>query len=228
MPAANLQIFDVDGYPLAYQEAGDGIPLLLIHGSLIDYRAWASQIEAFAAAYRTIAVSLRHCYPERWNGRGGDFTVSRHADDLAAFIAGKALGPVHLVGHSRGGAVAVQLALRHPQNVRGLVLADPGGFEDLLPDTPDGRQMAEESATMFARLRDDLAAGDVLRAARAFVDALGGAGTWDRCTPEQKQILLDNIATGPAGAERPHWTGRLVAPRPLLLVTGALARAGTR
>ena len=43
-------------------------------------------------------------------------------------------------------------------------------------------------------LRDDLAAGDAVNAARAFVDSLGGIGAWDRRTPEQRQVLLDNIA----------------------------------
>ena len=197
--------------------------MLLVHGSLADYRAWASQIAPFAAANNTIAVSLRHCYPERWDGTSGDFTIGRHADDPAAFIAGKSLGKVHLVGHSRGGAVAIQLALRHPALVGGLVLADPGGLEDLLPDTSEGRRMAGESATMFAQLRDDLARGDVSRAAHAFVDGLGGAGAWDRRTPSQKQMLLDNIATGPACAERPRWTRRDLATLagPILLVTGA-------
>jgi pimeloyl-ACP methyl ester carboxylesterase len=83
--------------------------------------------------------------------------------------------------------------------------------------------MAGESATMFAQLRDDLARGDVSRAAHAFVDGLGGAGAWDRRTPSQKQMLLDNIATGPACAERPRWTRRDLATLagPILLVTGA-------
>ena len=220
---ARLAFFDVDGYPLAYQEAGAGAPLLLVHGSMVDYRAWASQVPAFAATYRTMAVSLRHCFPEHWDGAGGDFTVSRHADDLAAFILGRKLGAVHVVGHSRGGAVAIQLALRHPALVRSLVLADPGGLEALLPDTAEGRVMAGESARMFAQLRDNLATGDAVSAARAFVDAMGGTGAWDRRTQEQRQMMLDNIATGPACAERPHWTPEDLAdlPGPILLVTGA-------
>ena len=221
--SAELEYFDVDGYPLAYLEAGAGTPLLLIHGSMVDYRAWTAQVPAFAATHRSFAVSLRHCYPARWDGSGGDFSVGRHAEDLAALIRGRASGPAHVVGHSRGGAVAIALALRHPALVRGLVLADPGGLEALLPDTPEGRAMAQESTRMFARLRDDLATGDTLYAARAFTESLGGPGAWERRTPEQRQMLLDNIATGPACAERPQWTrDELASLRgPLLLVTGA-------
>ncbi len=222
-PAAAPDRFDVDGYPLAYVEAGAGPPLLLVHGSLADYRAWTRQLPAFAARFRTIAVSLRHAYPERWDGSGDGFTVARHAADLAAFVRSRGLAPVHVVGHSRGGAVAVALALREPALVQSLVLADPGGFEALLPDTADGRRMADESAAMFARLRDDLARGDPLRAATAFADALGGPGAWERRAPAAKAMLLDNIATGPACAERPRFAPADLAqlPGPILPVTGA-------
>lgn len=128
-----------------------------------------------------------------------------------------------VVGHSRGGAVALLLALRHPGLVRRLVLADPGGLEALLPDSPEGQAMAQESAQMFARLRLDLLTGDAEGAARTFVDTLGGMGTWDRRTREQRQILLDNIATGPACAERPRLTVDELAALgiPILLMTGA-------
>src|SRR5450432_2944663 len=189
--------FDVDGYPLAYRELGNGPPLVLIHGSVNDYRAWNAQLPAFAREHRTIAVSLRHCYPEHWDGIGGGFTVSRHANDVAALIQGLRLGRADIVGHSRGGAVAIQLALGRPELVRKLVLADPGGLEALLPDSAEGRAMARESAQMFARLRQDLVSKDVEAAARAFVEALGGPGAWERRAPEQRQVLLDNIATGP-------------------------------
>jgi esterase len=215
--------FDIDGYPLAYRELGNGPPLVLIHGSVNDYRAWNAQLPAFAREHRTIAVSLRHCYPEHWDGIGGGFTVSRHANDVAALIQGLRLGRADIVGHSRGGAVAIQLALGRPELVRKLVLADPGGLEALLPDSAEGRAMARESAQMFARLRQDLVSKDVEAAARAFVEALGGQGAWERRAPEQRQVLLDNIATGPACAERPALSRDDVAAlkAPTLLVTGA-------
>ena len=130
---------------------------------------------------------------------------------------------MHLVGHSRGGAVSITLARQHPHLVRTLTLADPAGLEGLLPDTPEGRRWSVESMAMFARLRGDLAEGDTDAAARNFVDTLGGSGAWDRRTPAQKQLLLDNLATGPACAQRPRFVAADIAALhlPVLLVTGA-------
>jgi len=218
-----VRVHDLGGYPLAYQDAGDGETLLLVHGSLNDYRAWAGQVEALSSRFRCIAPSLRHCYPEPWDGKDTDFTVEQHAADLARLIEERGVAPVHLVGHSRGGAVSITLARQHPHLVRTLTLADPAGLEGLLPDTPEGRRWAVESMAMFARLRGDLADGDTDAAARNFVDTLGGKGAWDRRTPAQKQPLLDNLATGPACAQRPRFVAADIAAlnMPVLLITGA-------
>jgi pimeloyl-ACP methyl ester carboxylesterase len=76
---------------------------------------------------------------------------------------------------------------------------------------------------MFARLRENLANGDEVAAARAFVEDLNGPGAWERRTPEQRQMLLDNIRTGPACAQRPSFTPAQIASLavPILPVTGA-------
>lgn len=224
MAAQSTRTCDVQGYPIAYVEAGTQLPaLLLVHGSINDYRSFQAQMEPLSAHARTVAVSLRHSWPERWDGRGDDFTVARHADDLAAFIAAQGAGPMHVVGHSRGGAVVLELALRHPARVRSLVLADPGGLDALLPDTPEGRAMAKQTQAMFARLRANLEERDEETAACGFVDDLNGPGTWARRTAEQRRVLLDNIRTGPACAERPSFTPAQIAALavPILPITGA-------
>jgi pimeloyl-ACP methyl ester carboxylesterase len=176
-----------------------------------------------SAHARTIAVSLRHSYPERWDGAGDDFNVEQHAADLAAFVEARGLGPMHVLGHSRGGAVALQLALAHPAAVRTLILADPGGLEALLPPSAEGEAMARQSGEMFARLRDNLAAGDEAAALERFVEDLNGPGTWARRTPAQRQVMLDNVRTGPACAQRPLFTPAQIASlaMPILPVTGS-------
>jgi pimeloyl-ACP methyl ester carboxylesterase len=82
--------------------------------------------------------------------------------------------------------------------------------------------MSAESVAMFARLSRDLATGDKEAAARNFVDALGGTGAWERRPAAQKQVFLDNIATGPACAERPAFMPEEIAAivKPMLLLKG--------
>lgn len=219
---------EINGYPLAYVESGTQLPaLVLVHGSVNDYRAFQTQVAPLSTHARTLAPSLRHCYPERWDGKGDDFSVEQHAEDIAAFIAAMDLGPVHLLGHSRGGAVAIALALRYPAIVRSLVVADPGGLEALLPPSAEGEAMAAQSAQMFERLAANLARGDDVAAARRFVEDLNGPGAWERRSRAVQQGMLDNIRTGPACAQRPHFTEAEIASltMPVLPVTGSASPA---
>ncbi len=192
---SGIKTVDVAGYPLAYLETGAGPPLVLVHGSLGDFRVWAGQIPDFAKRHRVFAISLRHYFPERWDGRDGSFSIHQHADDVCGFVDAMQLDKVHLLGHSRGGTVALVAAARQPWKIRSLILADSSGAPSLLPDTPEGRATAREREVLFEALRRNLKSGDTERAAREFADALGGPGTWAKRTPEQKQIALDNMAT---------------------------------
>src|ERR1043166_8768081 len=65
----------VNGYPMAYSECGGGEPVVLVHGSLSDYRYWTPQFASPPPGFRLIAVSLRHFYPEPWDGHADDFPL---------------------------------------------------------------------------------------------------------------------------------------------------------
>ena len=106
----------VNGTEIHYAEAGaGGRPLLLVHGTLGDQRSFAAQMEPLAAAgLHVMALSLRHCWPGTWPAEGGDFRIDTHVADVAAFVLALGKGPVALLGHSRGGHIAVRVAERHP------------------------------------------------------------------------------------------------------------------
>jgi pimeloyl-ACP methyl ester carboxylesterase len=199
-----IKTIEVNGYDMAYQETGNGIPLVLIHGAVNDYRVWTIQVPEFSKTYRTIAISLRHSYPEKWKGGGNDFSVTQDASDVAALIKSLNLGKVHLLGHSRGGAVALNVAMLYPGVIRTLTLADASGLEALLPETPEEAQKRLAGVKAFSdNLRGILVASDFEKAARVFVDSVYGPGAWEKVPAEQKQIYLDNIATAPEIGGRP-------------------------
>src|SRR5262249_45940079 len=128
---AGIKTIDVNGYPMAFLESGTGESVVLVHGAGGDYRSWARQVASPPRGFRLIAVSLRHYYPERWDGKGVTFSVRQHAEDLALFIEALGVGPVYLVAHSRRGSVAVRTTQARPALVKKLVLME-GAFGALL------------------------------------------------------------------------------------------------
>lgn len=179
----------VAGFDMAYIEKGAGAPVLFIHGALCDARYWAPQIEAFSRRRRAIAPSLRHCWPDEWDG-GGDYTASRHVLDIIAFIEKLAAGPLHLVGHSRGGRLCLHVAARAPRLVKTLSLYQPGGAADasFLPPLPASAPQRDSPAARIA-------AGDVEAGVAMFLEGLMGAGYWARARGDLKAMLRANART---------------------------------
>jgi pimeloyl-ACP methyl ester carboxylesterase len=71
---------------MAYLDVGQGSPLLCIHGSLCDFRVWLPVLGPLTRRHRVIAVSLRHFFPEHWDGSGDTYSLAQHVEDMIAFI----------------------------------------------------------------------------------------------------------------------------------------------
>jgi len=114
-----LRLKRSDGGWLQYASAGEGDPVVFIHGFGLDLNMWDPQWRAFAQRHRVIRYDLR--------GYGGSSLPAgaySHVDDLLALLDFLDASPVHLVGLSLGGRVALRVAGQHPEAVRSLTLAD--------------------------------------------------------------------------------------------------------
>ena len=190
-----VKTLHVNGYSMAYVEQGAGVPVVLVHGTNGDYRSWTHQMEPLGAKYRAISVSLRHYYPEPWDGTG-EFSARQHVADVIAFIEQLNAGRVFLIGHSRGGHVSMHVALRRPDLLRGLVLVEPGlPPAALLPGSPDGERFATVRSDRTRRLTEMVNAGRIDEAVEHFVDAISGAGTYKARSDAANQMTRDNIRT---------------------------------
>ena len=151
--------------------------LFLVHGSAVAGKSW----NALAAPLRDRVVvmtpdRLGQTPGERWPANRVT-TFDAEAEHLAAALAA-APGPVHLFGHSYGGAVAMQMALRWPKRVARLTLYEPTRFALLLRG---GRAIGEAGREILAvghGTHERAAARQEAAAARVFVDYWSGAGTW--------------------------------------------------
>ncbi|MDE1181624.1 alpha/beta hydrolase [Paraburkholderia sp.] len=178
---------------MPYVEAGEGEPLLFVHGSLCDYRYWQPQLSGLSKRYRCISVSLTHYWPVTDTQEGLPFSWSQHADDLAEFIERFGAGPMHVVGHSRGGCVAFHFARRHAQHVRTLTLADPGGPLQIAGRAPAA--LPEPVNALRARAAQLIEDGDVDAGLQLFVDSVSRPGFWEKSTTGFRRMATDNAHT---------------------------------
>lgn len=190
-----VKILRVNNYEMSYVEKGNGEPLILVHGSLSDYRTWLPLLEELSETNRTIAVSLRHYYPEKWQGKGNDLSLQQHADDLAAFIKGLKVGPVNLLGHSRGGAVALLLASKHPQMIKNLILADPAPLTTFLASHPEVQADLNARKAKLKEVYTHYQHGDTESGLQVFVNYIAGPGAWEKTPETTRTTLRENAWT---------------------------------
>ncbi len=225
-----MAVVDISGARLEYIEAGQGEPLIFVHGSLEDLRIWRRQVEPFSKRYHVIAYSRRYHYPNAAPGDGDpEYTAALHGDDLAGLIEALNLGPTHLVTSSFGGCVALQMAVRRPELVRSLVLAEPP-LMPWLTHIPGGTPLAAAFMTdAWEPAQRAFGGGDTEQGVRLFLDGVVGRGAFDRLSPSGQRMILDNAPEMRAETVAQDFFPTLACQdvaaldRPVLLLNGELS-----
>ncbi len=207
MPFAN-----VGDLSMHYLEQGAGDSVLLIHGNTSSSVWWEYTLERLGDAYHFIAPDLRGRGATQ--GPSANWTVEMLARDVYGLLARLDIEAAHVVGHSLGADVALQLALDHPAQVRSLLLLNPGWVAGDMPEA-----VGDE-----ARVRAMVENKDLLKAALRGIAYLHPAdGRWARL--EAASLLQADEASlrGPAALKAWAVADRLheLAGIPTLVARGA-------
>jgi 3-oxoadipate enol-lactonase len=177
----------IDDTTLYYERSGAGPAMLFVHGMCGDADVWADQAGRFADRYTCVRFDRRGYS----RSRRGDapLGVARHADDVAALIRNLDLAPCLLVGSSSGAVIALDVALRHGELLRGVVLSEPPLFS-LDPDA--GQALMGE---LVPRVEQAMATGGPPAAVDAFF-SLVCPGLWSTIGDDRKDRYRANGAIG--------------------------------
>jgi len=135
-----MDLVHVGGLRVAFQRRGAGPPLLLLHGAVCDSRVWRRELEALSDAFTVVAWDAPGCGassdpPEEF--RMPDFGVC-----LAAFVDALGLDRAHVLGHSWGSTLALELFRQRPACVRSLILVGAyAGWAGSLPPAEVERRL---------------------------------------------------------------------------------------
>ncbi len=106
---------------LSYQDIGEGQPIVIMHGLFGAAKNWNSIAKQMARKYRILTVDLRNHGSSPWTET---MSYVEMAEDMVEFLDQRGLDKATIVGHSMGGKVAMTMALKFPEKVERLVVAD--------------------------------------------------------------------------------------------------------
>ena len=168
-----MPLLDRDGARLAYDVQGDGPTIVLTAGYGVPAALWGPLVPALASSFRVVTHDVRGFGKTEVTRE--KTTLDELSDDLHAIVEAVG-GPVLSAGHAFGGAVTANHAVRHPADVRGVVLMSAGGMFASDP-------AAAANMLPLATKRDLDAEGY----AKLFCETYAGAGFGE--TPEQQEFL---------------------------------------
>lgn len=173
----------VNGVNLNYIEKGDGDPVILVHGTLGDYRTWEEQVDPFSNYFRVISYSRRYHFPNPWPENPSNFSATVHVKDLVSFIHNLEIQQAHLVGHSFGAFIALLVARDNPELVRTLTLGEPP-MPMLLPPS--------ESNVPNIQIRKAFEEGETEKAVQLFINGVLGDHSFQKLPLQVRSIMMDN------------------------------------
>lgn len=237
-----MKTMQIGGTAVAIREFGAGTPVVLLHCTGSSGNQWRGIADALLAgplasspqgrSYRLIMPDLRgYGDSEPWSGRG----PMQLADDAAIVraLADRVGEPMHLVGHSYGGAVALTAALHAPEMLSSLTLIEPSAFFLLRGGSAADHALFVEIAAVGERIARGLVSGEYRAAMEQFVDYWSGPGTWRAMAPQAHDMLCRRIAaialnfSSTTGEKTPlESVARLKLPT--LLLRGTRTKAITR
>ena len=145
---------EVNGTRLYYEVAGEGHPLVLNHGGLVDNHLWDDQFDEFAKLFRVIRYDMRGFGDSGMIKRGMESYSMEH--DLFSLLQFLDIQKTYVLGLSMGGALSIDFTLQYPEMVDALITVGAGlsGFEE---DDP------EELKAQFAEMEEAFKSGDIAR-----------------------------------------------------------------
>jgi pimeloyl-ACP methyl ester carboxylesterase len=154
MKSADQGYAPVNDLRMYYEAHGTGDPLVLLHGSYMTVDMMEPLLSGLARTHRVIVPE------QQGHGRTNDadrpITYEQMADDTAALMAHLGIDAADIAGYSLGGGIALQLALRHPERVRRLVVASASFRHD---------GMHAQALEMFPTITPEMFAGSPMEAA---------------------------------------------------------------
>lgn len=169
---------EANGVRLHYDVAGDGPPLVFVHGMCGRGQVWADQVARLSSEFTCVT------YDRRGHGASTDtdapHSVALHGDDFAALVQALGLPAVVYVGSSGGARIGVDVVLRHPGLLAGAVLSEPPVFS---LDPERGQQFL---AKVVPAVQPHLDAGDLPGAVDAFFEVVC-PGLWRQLDDARKE-----------------------------------------
>jgi pimeloyl-ACP methyl ester carboxylesterase len=154
----------VNGIGIYYETAGEGQPLLFLHGLGSSAQDWAPQVSVFQNGYRCITMDVRgHGQSDK---PPGPYSVRQFAADAAGLLQALGIPSAHLIGLSMGGMIAFQMAVDMPGCVRSMVIINS---EPEVPMRTLQEKMAVWQRLMLFRLFSMKKIGETI-GARLFPD----------------------------------------------------------
>ncbi len=185
-----MPIVSVNEISAHFSETGGGERVVLLHSGAGDARDWRRFTAEIPTGHRCAALDLYGCGgTPPWPGPAA-LTIDDQARLVAAVVSSFG-APVHLVGHSYGGAIALRVAVTQPQLVQTLSLIEPQCYPLL---REKGDPLFEVSQSLWNSFCAALEGGQPERGWRQFIDFYSGDGFWDRLRGEVRESFL---ATSP-------------------------------
>lgn len=140
------------GGEMYYEEYGEGVPVLLIHGHTLDRRMWAEQVELLKDSFHVIVPDLRGYGLSSDPKEGYQFT---HLDDMIALMDSLQIGKAHVIGLSMGAYVAGDMVSMHPERLLSCMMVSGEPCRFYGPSRPrSAKEIAQRRADILKVKKD--------------------------------------------------------------------------